>query len=148
MLKSVKKSIEIDRSKCKQVNSKKKFIALKMSAYVPTKQHLREILLYYFNINKNASEAHRLLAEAYPKYSMCQNWFRRFKDGDFDVEDKDRPGQPKKFEDAELEQLLDEDSCQTQKELADTLGVTQQAISVRLIALRFIQKLGNWVHMS
>jgi len=33
------------------------------------------------------------------------------------------------YEDAELEALLDEDSCQTQKELALTLGVIQQTIS-------------------
>jgi len=29
--------------------------------------------------------------------------FRRFKDGDFSIEDKPRSGQPKKFEDKELE---------------------------------------------
>jgi len=33
--------------------------------------------------------------------------------------------------DAKLKALLDEDSCQTQKELALTLGVTQQTISYR-----------------
>ena len=45
----------------------------------------------------------------------------------------------------ELEALLDEDSCQTQKELALTLGATQQAISHRLKSLGMIQKQGNWV---
>jgi len=45
------------------------------------------------------------------------------------VKDKERSGRPKVYEDAELEALLDEDSCQTQKELALTLGVTQQTIS-------------------
>jgi len=40
---------------------------------------------------------------------------------------------------------LDEDSCQTQKELALTLGVTQQTISYRLKSLGMIQKQGNWV---
>jgi len=39
------------------------------------------------------------------------------------------------YENAELEALLDEDSCQTQKELALTLGVTQQTISYRLKSL-------------
>ena len=39
------------------------------------------------------------------------------------------------YEDAELEALLDEDSCQTQKELALTLVATQQAISHRLKSL-------------
>ena len=40
---------------------------------------------------------------------------------------------------------MDEDSCQTQKELALTLGVTQQTISYRLKSLGMIQKQGNWV---
>ena len=46
------------------------------------------------------------------------------------------------YEDAELEALLDEDSCQTQKELALTLGVTQQTISYCLKSLEMIQKQG------
>jgi len=49
------------------------------------------------------------------------------------------------YKDAELEALLDADSCQTQKELAFTLGVTQQTISFRLKSLGMIQKQGNWV---
>jgi len=47
-----------------------------------------------------------------------------FKDGDFSVEDKSRSGQPKKFEDKELEALLEENQSQTQEELAESLGVT------------------------
>jgi len=61
--------------------------------------------------------------------------FQKFKNGEFDVEDKERSGRPKVYEDTELEALLDEDSCQTQKELALTLGVTQQTISYRLKSL-------------
>ena len=38
-------------------------------------------------------------------------------------------------EDAELEALLDQDLCQTQQELAKSLGVTQEAISKRLKAM-------------
>ena len=51
----------------------------------------------------------------------------RFKSGDFGLEDEERPGQPKKFEDEDLEALLDEDSCQTHK------------------AAGYIQKQVNWV---
>jgi len=47
-----------------------------------------------------------------------------FKDGDFSVEDKPRSGPPKKFEDKELEALLEEDQNQTQEELAKSLEVT------------------------
>jgi len=41
------------------------------------------------------------------------------------VEDKERAGKPKFVEDAELEALLDENPCQTQEELAESLGVAQ-----------------------
>ena len=58
----------------------------------------------------------------------CQKWFARLKSGDFGMEDEERLGQPKKIEDEELEALLDEDCCQTQEELAESLRVTQAAI--------------------
>ena len=70
----------------------------------------------------------------------CREWFRRFKDGDFNVEDKPRSGQPKKFEDKELEALFEEDQSQTQEEFVESLEVTQQAVSIRLKAMRMIQK--------
>ena len=44
-----------------------------------------------------------------------------------------------------LEALLDQDSFQTQEELARRLGVTQRAISHRLKSLQMIQEQGNWV---
>ena len=52
------------------------------------------------------------------------------------------------YEDAELKALLDEDSWQTQKELALTLGVTQQTISYRLKSLGMIQKQGNSIQLK
>jgi len=70
-----------------------------------------------------------MLVEVYgdtaPTDKSCREWFRHFKDGDFSVEDKPRSGQPKKFEDKELETLLEED--QSQKELAESLRIIQQA---------------------
>ena len=88
-----------------------------------------------------------MLVEVYgdtaPIDKSCREWFQCFKDGDFSVEDKPRSGQPKKFEDKELQALLEENQSQTQEELAESLGVIQQAVSVRLRAM--IQKQGNWV---
>jgi len=89
------------------------FTVFEMSNFVLTKQHLWEILIFCFNWKKSAAEAHRMLVEVYndtaPIDKSCREWFRRFKDGDFSVEDK---GQPKKFEDKELEALLKEDQSQ------------------------------------
>lgn len=87
----------------------------------------------------------KIYGEASISERTCREWFQRYKSGDFDVEDKERPGPVKKFEDAELEALLDQDPCQTQQELANSLAVTQQAISHHLKALGMVQKQGNWV---
>ena len=46
---------------------------------------------------------------------------------------------------AESHRILVEDCCHTQEELAESLGVTQAAISKRLTAAGYIQKQGNWV---
>lgn len=120
-----------------------------MSKFEPNKRHLREILLFAFNSKKSAAEAHRMITETYGDNaigeSTCREWFQRFKTGDLSVEDKQHPGAVKKFEDAELEALLDEDASQTQQQLADALGVSQPAIANRLKTLGMIQKQGHWV---
>ncbi|KAG5310810.1 MOS1T transposase, partial [Pseudoatta argentina] len=83
-----------------------------MSEFVPNKVYLRGILLHYFIQKKSAAEAHRILVQTYGDDALsdttCRDWFRRFKNNDFELEDKERSGAPKKFQDKELEQLLDE----------------------------------------
>ncbi|KAG5318788.1 MOS1T transposase, partial [Pseudoatta argentina] len=58
---------------------------------------------------KSAAEAHRILVQTYGDNALsdttCRDWFRRFKNNDFQLEDKERSGAPKKFQDKELEQL-------------------------------------------
>ena len=64
-----------------------------MSSFNPNKHHLRELLIYFFNLKKSAAEAHRLLIEAYGDAALgersCREWFQKFKNGEF-VEDKER----------------------------------------------------------
>ncbi|GFS68654.1 mariner Mos1 transposase [Trichonephila clavipes] len=102
-----------------------------MSAYEPNSRHLREVLIFCFNMKKSA--AYRMLSNTYGEAAIsertCREWFQRFKDGDFVVEDQHGGGRENVFEDAELEALLDQDSCQTQQELAGSLGVTQQELT-------------------
>jgi len=54
-----------------------------------------------------------MLIEAYSEHalgkSQCFEWFKKFKSGDFDVRNEERGKPPKKFEDSELQALLDED---------------------------------------
>jgi len=87
-------------------------------------------------MKKSAAKAHRMLSNTYGATAIsertCRKWFQRFKNGDFDIEDRHGGGREKVFKDAELKALLHEDSCQTQEKLAGSLEVIQRAISKRL----------------
>ncbi|KAG5315555.1 MOS1T transposase, partial [Pseudoatta argentina] len=120
-----------------------------MSIFVPNKVYLRGILLHYFIQKKSAAEAHRILVQTYGDNALsdttCRDWFRRFKNNDFELEDKERSGAPKKFQDKELEQSLDEDPSQTLSEFGKILQVDESTVSKRLKGLGMIQKQGHWV---
>jgi len=70
---------------------------------------------------------------------------KKFKSGDFDkiLRNEEREKSPKKFEDSELQALLDEDDAQIQQQLADQLNVTREAVSMRLKSMEKIQKMGK-----
>ncbi|GFU30492.1 solute carrier family 23 member 1 [Trichonephila clavipes] len=63
-----------------------------MSAYEPNSRYLREVLIFCFNLKKSAAEAHRMLSNTYGGAAIsertCREWFQRFKNGDFDIEDQ------------------------------------------------------------
>jgi len=78
--------------------------------------------------------------------TTCRDWFRRFNDDNFDLtilNDKKHENRPKKVEDCQLQALLDEDDIQSQKMLAEQLGVSQ--VAMRLHAMGKDQKIGKWV---
>ena len=58
----------------------------------------RHILIFYFRKGKNATQAHRKLYGVYGDECLserqCQNWFPRFRSGNFDVKDESRRGRP------------------------------------------------------
>ena len=77
-----------------------------MSSYESNKRHLRELLIYFFNLKKSAGEAYRLLVKTYGEAVLRERnyrkWFQKLKNSEFDIEDKEHSGRPKVYEDAEL----------------------------------------------
>ena len=60
-----------------------------MSDFVSNNRHLGEVLISFFHSKKTAAEAHWELQKVYGgaalSETMCRDWFRHFKDGEFDV---------------------------------------------------------------
>ena len=55
-------------------------------------------------------------------HATCKRWYQKFRQGDFSLKDESRAGRPEKIETDELQALLDINSTQTEKELAEQLG--------------------------
>lgn len=129
------------------IRNKRKFLPEPIPT--PEKLFLRIVLLHYFNMKKNASECHSHIQNVYGwgiiSERTCQKWYNRFKSGNFNLEDRERFAPAKKFEVEVLQALLCKNSRITQKELAKSMGVTQQAISQSLKAMGMIRKEGKWV---
>ena len=74
-------------------------------------------------LKKSAAEAHPLLLETYGEADLSERirreWFQKFKNNEFDIEEKECSGKPKVYEDTEWEALLNRDSCQMQEEPYD-----------------------------
>jgi len=87
---------------------------------------LWEVLLFLFNIKKTSAKSCRMFEEAYGynalSESTCRQWFGRFKNHNFDLEDKDREGAPKRFKDEDLEAILDENQYKNENQLAEARG--------------------------
>uniref|UniRef100_A0A0K0EC61 HTH_48 domain-containing protein n=1 Tax=Strongyloides stercoralis TaxID=6248 RepID=A0A0K0EC61_STRER len=114
-----------------------------MSNFVSNKEQLRTALIFCFHLEKIAAESYQLFQETYgervPLQDTCEQWFRRFKSGDFDVTDKKHGKPPKKYEDSELQALLYEDDAQTQKQLAKQLSLLKPGETIN--AKRYQQQL-------
>ena len=63
-----------------------------MSDSVPNNCHLRGVLIFFFYSWQTTAEAHRELRKVYEDAALTKptyrDWFRRFKDGDFDADDR------------------------------------------------------------
>ncbi|GFX43416.1 mariner Mos1 transposase [Trichonephila clavipes] len=93
-----------------------------MSNFMPSDHDLWTALIFCYPLKKNAAESLQMLLEAYGGNALsraqCYREFEKFQNVDFDVKNEERGRPAKKFEDAELQALLNEDDGQTQEHLA------------------------------
>ena len=113
------------------------------------KEHYRHILLFYLRKEKNASQAHKKLRAVYGdealKERQCQNWFDKFRSGDFSLKDEKCSDRPVEVDDDLIEAIIDSDRHSTTREIAEKLHVSHTCIENHLKQLGYVQKLDTWV---
>ena len=110
--------------------------------------HVRHIMLYEFRRKSSATVAARNICEVYPNAvseRVCQMWFKRFRNGDFDLEDKERPGGPSRVYDDVLLATIEDNSKLTSRELADMFDVSHTTICTHLKNIGKHYRAGVWV---
>lgn len=114
-----------------------------------SKQHLRHCILFCFELSKSITETTELLKSTFGddsvSYETVRKWFGRFREKNFSLKDDDRVGGPQTVLDKDIQNLLDENPKQTQKQMGDQLGVDRSTISRRLSAMGIVQREGKWV---
>ncbi|MDD9350656.1 hypothetical protein, partial [Mumia sp.] len=100
---------------------------------------------YYFRKGKNARQACDKLRKVYGENVLqerqCQRWFKKFRDGDFDIHDAPRSGRPTEVDSDELKALVGANPL----EIAETLKIHHSTVHDHLKKLGYVSKLDRWV---
>lgn len=113
-----------------------------MECQVDKKEYFRH-LLFAFIRGAKATNAVREICEVYGEEATslktAPNWFKRFKDGSFDLKDTHRTERPVQFDEERLNQLTNEDPHQTMRQLAAIMECSHSTIERHLHLMGNVQ---------
>ncbi|GBM72738.1 Histone-lysine N-methyltransferase SETMAR [Araneus ventricosus] len=81
----------------------------------------------------------------YGSYDTVKVWFRKFKAGNFDIEDETRSGRTVEVDCGQLKQIIDQDSNVSTRAIALELDVCQKTIVNALQRINVTFKFNRWV---
>lgn len=108
-------------------------------------------MFYCFTSEKgeNATQAHIKLCAVYGKDCLterqCQNWFAKFRSGNFNVKDAPRSVRPVVVEDDKIKALIEANRHYTTREVTEILNISQTTMERHLHKLGYVSKLNIWV---
>jgi histone-lysine N-methyltransferase SETMAR len=101
-----------------------------------SKEHIRHFLLYEYQMGNLAAAATRNICGAIGQGSIgktaASNWFNRFRNEKYLLQDEARPGRPTTIDLNELRNLLETDPTLTTTAVATTLGCNQSTVDYHL----------------
>ncbi|GFX25277.1 histone-lysine N-methyltransferase SETMAR [Trichonephila clavipes] len=99
---------------------------------------------------KNAVQSRKKLTDVYGEgvltVRQCQNWFAKFRSGNFDVEDAPRSGRPVEADKDAIKALVDANRRITIREIGVRLNLSNSTVYNHLKSLGFSSKLDVCVH--
>ena len=115
-----------------------------MSDYEITNFEFRVLLRHYWRKNLDAKAAAKAICDVEGEGTVAprtaQKWFKRFNEGDFDLEDRPRSGRPTVLDEGDLQAALDVEPSSSTRELAEELGVANRTVWNYLKQPDFVHK--------
>ena len=115
-----------------------------MTDYEITNFELRVLLRRYCRKNLDAKTAVQAICDVEGEGTVAprtaQKWFKRFNEGDLNLEDKPRSGRPTVLDEGDLKAALDVEPASSTRELAEELGVDQKTVWNHLKQLDYVHK--------
>lgn len=111
------------------------------------KKQIRAIFLYEFKIGCKVTEVAYNINDAFGSGTANERTckFRKFRNGDENLEDKERSGRPVTIDHDDLKILIETNPHTTVWELAEELGVSKSVVSDHLERIGKTKKLDKWV---
>ncbi|EGI70944.1 Histone-lysine N-methyltransferase SETMAR, partial [Acromyrmex echinatior] len=111
-------------------------------------EEIRYVMLFYKK-GKNAAQTCRQICEVYDADAVSerrtQEWFVRFRFGNFDVKDRPRSGRPVTEKVDEILQLVKQDRHVSCQEVANALRINYMTVWNHLKKAGYAKKLDVWV---
>lgn len=114
-----------------------------------SKHDIRILLMHEYRLGNNATVASNKICQTMGKSVVsvrtAQDWFKKFKEGYSNLDDRPRAGRPLDINIDELNDLIEQDPRQTTRCLAELFGCSHTTIESSLKALGKIYKYGVWI---
>lgn len=105
---------------------------------------IRVLLRHYWKKGLSTRAAAEAICEVEGERTVGKTsafkWFKRFNDGDFDLEDKPRSGRPSNLDNEDLRAALEDESSSSTRDLKAVLGVGKSTVHRHLQQLDFVHK--------
>ena len=111
--------------------------------------HFRQVLFYEYKKGNNAASAFKNICASYGEDSLSKRtylkWFTRFREGNFNLSDESRPGQPSDCNEETIRDPLSKNARQSTSKLEEALGIPKSTIHYDLKDMGMVNRYDVWV---
>lgn len=115
----------------------------------PDNVHIRHVLLYFFKKGYSAAQTTTDIRGTYGTNALsirtARKWFKRFKDGDFDVEDRARSGRPITTDMQRIADYVNENPRSTVESIAQGVDIPPSTVFDHLKKIGYVSRYDVWV---